>query len=227
MQTNRNKIIAIVVLVIILISTYFIFDKKSEVSTNNEQIATTTTDGTGSVSAQGQGGYTIEPVEFEDTLPKPIPNLNREVSVSVGAIITPEATASATPKIKSLQEILKKNPADFNSWISLGIHQKQAGDYEGARISWEYASKLAPSDHISLGNLGNLYAYFIKDNTKAESYYKQAINRGPTQVNLYVQLAEVYVNFFSDKSKALAIINQGLTKVPNDPSLLQVKASLE
>lgn len=227
METNKKKIIAIGILIVVLISIYFFFDRKSNVDVGNVENTATTTDSTGVVETGGTGSYTIEPVEFEDTLPKPIPNLDRQVIVSLGAVITPEATASATPKIKSLQAELKKNQANFSAWIDLGIYQKEAGDYEGASISWNYASKLAPSDFISLGNLGNLYAYFIKDNAKAESYYKQAISKGPTQANLYIQLAEVYVNFFNDKAKALAIINQGLSKIPNDPNLLQIKASLK
>jgi tetratricopeptide (TPR) repeat protein len=79
---------------------------------------------------------------------------------------------------------------------------------------------------VALGNLGNLYAYYIKDNAQAENYYKQAIAKGSTQAYLYVQLGEVYRDVFKDAAKAKATADQGLAKIPNDPSLLQFKATL-
>ena len=105
--------------------------------------------------------------------------------------------------------------------------QKAGGDYQGAIISWKYASRLAPTDFISLANIGNLYAYFLHDNAQAEIYYKQAIAKGQTQAYLYTQLAEIYRDIFQDLDKAKSIIDQGLSKIPNDPSLLQFKESLK
>ena len=132
-----------------------------------------------------------------------------------------------TDKIRSLQARLKKDPRDFLAWLDLGIYQKMATDYEGAVISWQYASRLDPTSYIPLGNLGDLYAYFLKDKTKALEYYKKAISNGSTQSYLYVQLALVYKDVFKDMDKALAIIDQGLSKLPNNPSLLETKANLE
>lgn len=231
-MTQRNKIILGVVAVVVLLGVYMLFDRKSDTGdkVNIDPNATTTTStGTSTVVTTGSGNYTIEqvPIEEGSGVPKPIPNLDRPITVSSNAMVTPQATASATPVIKSLQAKLKKNPADFNNWIALGISQKEAGDFQGAVISWTYASKLAPSDYIALGNLGNLYAYFIKDNAMAESFYKQAIAKGPLQANLYTQLADVYINVFKDTAKAKAIIEQGLQKLPNDANLLQIKASLK
>lgn len=231
-MTQRNKIIISALAVIILLAIYIAFDRRDKkgVDTNtNQPVATTTSSGSNPIETGGSGAYTIEKVSFGEGpgVPQPIPDLDRPITISSNAMVTAQATTASTPVIKSLQASLKKNPADFNSWIGLGMSQKEAGDFEGAVISWTYASKLAPNDHISLGNLGNLYAYFIKDNAKAEMYYKQAIAKAPMQVNLYTQLAEVYVNFFGDKAKALAIIEQGLKQLPKDPNLLQVKASLQ
>jgi tetratricopeptide (TPR) repeat protein len=231
-MTKRNKIILSAVVVLILLAIYIMFDRQSNTGTiDNEPLATTTTNAIGSstVTTTNSGNYTIEQVPLEEGagVPQPIPDLNRPIVVSSNAMTTAEATASARPVIINLQASLKKNPADFASWINLGISQKEAGDFEGASISWIYASKLAPNDYIALGNLGDLYAYFIKNNTMAESYSMQAIAKGSTQPHLYIQLAEVYVNLFNDKAKAKAIIEEGLLKIPNDPNLLQIKASLE
>ncbi len=57
-------------------------------------------------------------------------------------------------------------------------------------------------------------------------YYKQAIAKGPTQINLYMQLIDLYRYNMQDTAKALAVVNQGLVKLPNNANLLQLKAEL-
>jgi hypothetical protein len=226
---NGTKITIGIMVLLLIIGVYMIF--RSTGNGLNNGTATTTTQATTTNGVVQGNGYTIEQVPVETTTnsgtPKPVPDLNREIFTYPGANISAEARAAAVVKVKEFQTALKNNPADFSSWISLGIYQKMAGDYDGAIISWTYASKLAPSDYISLGNIGNLYAYFIHDNGQAEVYYKQAIKRGPTTVYLYQQLAEVYRDVFKDLDKARAIVNEGLAKIPNDPLLLQLKANLK
>lgn len=229
--TKTHKIIISAIVVIVLLGIYIVFDRKSnkEINNTNDISTASSTDSTGKINTQGTGGYTIEQVSVEETKvkPEPVPDLNR-VSVSAsGAMVSPEAKSVAVEKIKTLQAKLKENPTYVEAWIDLGIYQKMAGDYEGAVISWKYASKLSPTDYVSVGNLGNLYAYFLKDNAQAEVYYKQAISKGSTQGHLYTQLAEVYRDVFKDLDKARAIVKQGLTKIPNDPNLLQLQASLK
>lgn len=231
--TKTHKIIISAVVVVVLLGIYIAFDRKSnrEIGNNieDEVSVATSTDSTGTINTQGTGGYTIEQVSVEETKgkPEPIPDLNRVSVSATGAIVPPEAKLAAAEKIKTLQAKLKENPAYVEAWIDLGIYQKMAGDYDGAVISWKYASKLSPTDYVSVGNLGNLYAYFLKDNAQAEIYYKQAISRDPTQSYLYAQLFEVYRDVFKDLDKARAILKQGLSKIPNDPNLLDLQYSLD
>ena len=234
--TKTHKIIISIIALAILLGIYVFFDRKSrsteevpvitnEATTTTPTKTTTTKTTTGVSNIEGTGNYTIEQVGGGNDF-GPVPDLNRKVTVSTGVAVSPEATAMATDKITALQGQLKTNSSDFKAWINLGIYQKMAGDYQGAVLSWKYASRLAPADYISLSNLGNLYAYFIKDNGQAEVYYKQAINNGPTQVYLYVGLVEIYRDIFKDLDKARAIVDAGLSKIPNDPNLLQLKSSL-
>lgn len=232
--TKKQKLITSALTIIILLGVYIAFDSRpvnTEVK-NTEMISTSTSiDSSGKIKIEGTGSYTIRevPVDVDvvEDVPKPIPDLNRVSVASSGATVLPEVKLAAAEKIKTLQAKLKENPAYVEAWIDLGIYQKMAGDYDGAVISWKYASKLSPTDYVSLGNLGNLYAYFLKDNAQAEVYYKQAISKGSTQVYLYTQLAEVYRDIFKDLDKALAIVTQGLSKIPNDPNLLDLQYSLD
>jgi hypothetical protein len=234
-MTKIHKVVASVIAVFALLALYIAFDRKSvqaPVSNVNNQSTSTSTTATTSgttMSTQGTGSYKIEQVSPSESssVPKPVPDLDRPVMSYKGdSITTAEAKAYAVEKVKAVQTILKTNPGDFKSWLNLGIYQKMGGDYDGAILSWQYAGRLSPTNYISLGDLGNLYAYFIKDNAQAEIYYQKAISKGPTQVYLYIQLAEVYRDIFKDMDKARVIVNQGLSKVPNDPSLIQIQASL-
>ncbi|OHB09637.1 MAG: hypothetical protein A3I21_01985, partial [Candidatus Zambryskibacteria bacterium RIFCSPLOWO2_02_FULL_39_69] len=219
--TQTQKIITSTIVVVVLLGLYIYIDQKSKqqnqftntnISTSTEKTATTTIFGT-QVNTTNNVSYTIEqvPIKKKSGIPQPIPDLNRPAT---------------SENILTLQAQLKKNPADFPAWLDLAMYQKMAGDYQGSVISWTYAGKLMPSNPVSFGNLGNLYAYFLHDKTKAEMYYKQAISKGPTQIYLYGQLVEVYLDIFHDTNKARAIIDQGLLKMPNDPNLLQMKAGL-
>lgn len=236
-MTRTQKIIWSIVIIIILFGGYVYIDKRmrnntegnlanTATTTDNSQVITDKNTGT-VITTSGNGGYTITQVPVDNTpLPQPIPDLNRPVTAQGGANVSTDAILVATPRILALQAELKKNANNPDGWLGLGIFQKMAGDYQGAVISWTYASRLNPKDYVPLGDLGDLYANFLKNNAKAEMYYKEAIANGPTEVNLYTQLAEVYEYQFGDKTKALAIIAQGLTKLPNNPNLLQMQASL-
>jgi tetratricopeptide (TPR) repeat protein len=236
--TKSHKIIISAVAVIILLGIYVTFDKKSRENMDNNadisgQVASstlaTTTGSSTTKNNQVTGDYKIEqvPVKVTSGVPKPIPDLTRKVVFGSDSVLTQDIKSMIEKKVSGLQSELIKKPDYLAGWIDLGIYQKMAGDYSGAVVSWKYASLLSPINFISPGNLGNLYAYFLKDNGQAELYYKEAISKGPTQVYLYMQLADVYREVFKDLDKARALVAEGLTKIPNDPNLLQIQTSLK
>ena len=230
--TKTHKIIIGILLLIVLVSLYLFFDRKQVVApTNTLDTTSTTTDKLDVTQLEEnqkitQDGYTIERVAVDEKQ-VPAPDLSRPVTFAAGSQLTPEVRAMITTKIINLQTELRKNNAYLAAWIDLGMYQKMAGDYTGTIESWVYATKLSPNNFVAYGNLGDLYAYYLKDNAMAELYYKQAIAKGPTQVYLYTQLADVYKDVFKDLDKAKAIIDQGLLKIPKDPALLQYKTNLK
>ena len=228
MITKTQKIIALVTVIVIL-ALYFFFDhlSKNSPTVSTETVTTTTTNDTKNNFLNTSNKTEQTSVKQNKVVSQSAPDLNRPIIVYSGANISPEAKVLATEKVSSLENILKSNPIDLGTWIDLAMYQKMGGDYIGASISLQYVTKLAPTNYVVFGNLGDLYAHFLKDNTKSEMYYKEAISRGPTQSYLYTQLAEVYRDIFNDYVKALAVVNQGLTQLPNDPNLLQLKTSLK
>jgi tetratricopeptide (TPR) repeat protein len=231
-MTKQNKIIISAVAVVVLLGVYILMDRRSKVDEGAPQvtdgtISTTTSVGDIKVTASNPN-YTIKQVQLNEgkTLPQPVPDLSRPVTFGNVSLMAEEKTA-VTAKITQLQTELKKDANNPSAWLDLGVYQKMTGDYQGALISWEYAGKLIPENYIPWANIGDLYAYYLHDNAKAESYFKKAIANGPTQSSLYVRLAEMYRDVLSDTAKAKAIVEQGLVKIPNDPNLLQLQASLK
>jgi cytochrome c-type biogenesis protein CcmH/NrfG len=229
MNTKRTIIILIATIIIIggALAFFMMKKKAAEPAAGTSVTEATTTSGT-RIVAQGNGTYTITQVPLNEGkgVPQPMPDLDRKV-VFTNASLPADQKIVVSQKISTIQADLKKNAANFPDWINLGMYEKMAGDYQGTILTWQYAARLAPSSYIPLADLGNLYAYFLNDTAKGEDYYRQAIAKGPDQSNLYAQLAEIYRDSDKDISKAKAIIDQGLSKIPNDPGLLQFKASLQ
>lgn len=232
-MTQKNKIIISAVAIVVLLVAYISIDmkrKKAPVNTDNTQ-STTTENNIGTLNPNDGFSYTIEEVPVTNSNAGSqknilVPDLSRPVTFRQGLVFTEEAKTMITNKIVGLQADLRKDKTDLEKWLDLAMYQKTSGDYEGAKISWQYVANVATKDFVALGNLGNLYAYYIRDNAMAEDYYKQALLRDPKQSYLYIQLAEVYRDVFKDMDKARAIIDQGLSKVPNDPGLMDFKSKL-
>lgn len=217
------------ILLLVVVGIAFVYQNKKakKVETNIEENASTTIVELGDgVTAAIPKGYTVEklPETTQTSVPKPIPSLSRQVVFQVS--IDPTVKTTIQTKVAELQTSLLKNPKQFNAWIDMGVYHKVAGDYEGAKIYWDYAGKLAPTDFISFGNLGNMYAYQLKDMAKAEQYYNQAIKNAPTQIYLYFQLAEAFRDVSKDIPKAKAVVERGLVANPGNTELISLRDSL-
>ncbi len=230
---NQKIIIAVIALVLVICLAYVKMrgDKDSDnQATQPNGLATTTQEtikGT-ALNGNGDAGYKVEAVPIENKTPKVAPpSLDKPVVFSTSLNFSDEIKELYTKKINDLKASIKSAPTSLLPWIDLGSYEKAVGNYQAALEDWTYVSKAAPTDYISLGNIGNLYAYYLKDNAMAETYYKKAIANGPKQTYLYIQLSEVYRDVFKDMDKAKAIIDQGLKILPGNVALLDFKSNLK
>ena len=74
--------------------------------------------------------------------------------------------------------------------------------------------------------MGDLYAYYLRDNQKAEENYLEALELGPSQTYLYFKTAEFYRDFLLDSQKARVIVQKGLINNPNSQELKDLLNSL-
>lgn len=127
----------------------------------------------------------------------------------------------AVAKIQDLSSQLKKDSDNLENWLVLGVYRKMIGDLDGAREVWEYASAIRPQNSVSFNNLGELYAYYLKDNKKAEENYAKAIENDSSAIYIYRNLFDFYRYVAKDPAKARAILEQGISANPSTSSDLK------
>ena len=145
-------------------------------------------------------------------------DLNKPPTPGVGGLGSDssvcDTNSTSSDCVKSALNTDTGNPESFNELLALGLEKKRINDYEGARDAWERAGVVSPTNSISFNNLGDLYAYYLKDNKKAEENFLIAIKNGPNQIYIYRSLYEFYRYVMKDDAKARAILEKGIATNP-------------
>jgi tetratricopeptide (TPR) repeat protein len=221
---DKKKIIFLAIVICIICAFLFfkVLTKKTTEISNNVD---TTLSATSTVLSNDN--YTIESVPIEEnSLPSvKIPDLKRTVKMSQS--LSKEAVDILNRNISTLQSTLSDNPKQFDYWVSLGNNYKVAGDLEGAREVWEYASLYQPSQPVPHLNLADLYAYYLKDNKKAEEHFKKALVVIPKEASVYLRMSDFYKDVLKDLNKSKSILEKGLIAIPDEASLKQALENIK
>jgi tetratricopeptide (TPR) repeat protein len=221
---NKNIVIFGVLITILIGGFFIIFPQKDDgqENENNTNTATSTTS-----NEDSEGISFDENLEGTKNLPPKakVPNLDRSVTFPEGMNTT--SREKIKKDIETLIKTLKEGPNTLAPWIELGILRKSIEDYEGAKEAWEFAKVIRPGDWIAYHNLSDLYGYYLHDNAQSEKNILLAIEKAPTQAQLYVKASEIYLDVFGDTKKAIAIVEKGLKALPGNTQLLSLKKSLE
>jgi len=138
-----------------------------------------------------------------------VPDLDRPIKIS--ANLSEEARKKAILDIQEISGMLKGNHDYFDGWLQLGILRKIIGDYNGAIDAWNFAGVIRPKSTIPFANLADLYAFYIRDNKKAEDSFLRAISADPQNGFTYFQTARFYEEILQDMAKAKEILRQGIS----------------
>jgi len=234
---KKNIISSVLVALLLTALWFYIYRDLSDNQMDQINNATTTPliDGV-SVDFEGDGEAIVEVIDKNDSqnqqeeqekpaIIKPIPDLDREI---VFTDDYPEDMQQVMiENIEKASQELKDDPTFFGNWLYLGLDRKAINDYEGARLAWEYAKLINPNNFVVRGNLGDLYAYYLKDNEKAEENYLKALELGSGQIYLYYKTAEFYQLFLKDNQKAVGIVQMGLQLNPNSQELQSLLTSIK
>ena len=222
----KNKIIFVVIVLIILAGFgFYLYNNDKNPAIQGQSLDETNNVNIGGVTIQGDGdmkGFKIEPIEIPKNKPViniPVLDLNREIKIINE--MSDEAKKIVTAKIQDLSSQLKKDSDNLENWLVLGVYRKTIGDYEGAKEVWEYANAIRPKNSISFNNLGELYAYYLKDNVKAEENYAKAIENDPSAIYIYRNLFDFYRYVAKDPVKARALLEKGIVANPSTSSDLK------
>jgi len=140
-------------------------------------------------------------------------DLNRPIVIP--SDMAPKVAKLVTEKIKKLNSELKTDPNSMESLLALGIYRKMIRDYAGAAEAWEYAGKIYPKSPTPFNNLGDLYAYFLKDKKKAEKNFLKALKNGPNELYIYRNTYEFYRYVMKDDARAKEILREALKVKPD------------
>ena len=79
----------------------------------------------------------------------------------------------ASAKIQDLSSQLKDSD-NLENWLVLGVYRKIIGDYEGAKEVWDTPAPLGPKTLFLSITSASFYAYYLKNNKKAEENYAKS-----------------------------------------------------
>lgn len=159
------------------------------------------------------GTYTVTPV-YASSSAAQAPSVSAPLIFSVS--VAADEKALIQKNFDAAQTALKKDPKDVDAWVALGVTRKEAGDYAGAALDWEYASKLAPTNVASFHNLGDLYKNYLHKYSLAVANYKQAAINNPHDLDAYrsIYYMETGGQYAASESAIETNLNTGFTRNP-------------
>lgn len=234
MSSKRTAIILVSILVISLglaIVSYTIGKKAHNADTaTTTMTSTTATNASDSpitiTSSHGTTGYRVHVISDSLQAAPTHPTIDRPLAFSAG--MPDDQKTTLQNAADKLQAMLKDDPTSGALWINLGTVRKMAGDYEGAKEAWEYVANAAPNNTAALFNLADLYANFLKDDAKAESYYEKVIALDSGSTDAYKDLATIYTTLNTPvaNNKAEEVLAQGIDANPRAFDLRVILARL-
>lgn len=136
------------------------------------------------------------------------------INVSLPEISKQQAVA----KIKELSESIRQDYNNIYQWYDLGAYRQLIGDYEGAIAAWNFGIIIRPNDYIIYQNLGDLYAFYLKNYDKGEQNFLKSLEKNSKNVYGYQQLALLYeTSNNSRKSENTLLL--GIEENPDVPIL--------
>jgi tetratricopeptide (TPR) repeat protein len=216
MAITQKQISFIIFPVFLLVLFFFLFRYEKEGtlrSGDRSGESTTTTLLPEDREEQKNNGYAIEMLPSHTA-----PSLPRNTVFKEN--LSKEARDILKKNIDTITLELQKNSAQPQGWVNLGLNYKIAGDYEGARLAWEYAQTLSPGWVVPYSNLADLYHYYLPNYPASEGAWQKVIALEPKQAEGYIELAKLYEFSYTAKSSLVVpTLTQGIQNNPSNPTL--------
>jgi tetratricopeptide (TPR) repeat protein len=236
-KIDKRLVLMGLAIIILLVGLYFVFrnskDKEVDIEDNKNTTSTTTNissnatntkivDLGNGIVAVGKGDFKVEQITDVKVV---FPDLTKPVSFS--SSLDEQTKQIIKSKIDEVKASLLKDNTTISKWMDLGMYYKIAGDFAGASVYWKFVLSQSPKDLVTLLNLADLYSYHLKDVNTGIGYYKEAIKDYPKSAEIYVKLADVYKTIFLDNVKAVSVLDQGLSLMPDNQMLISAKSAIK
>ena len=119
---------------------------------------------------------------------------------------------------ESLALYIQSNPNDIDALTKLAGAYYNTGNLDKAAETFKKILVLKPNDALIQNNLANV----LRDSGKypeAEGYYQNAIKLDPALTAPYFNYAVMLGGLENKKDEAINILNEGLSKIPEDATL--------
>ncbi|MEK7576462.1 MAG: tetratricopeptide repeat protein [Patescibacteria group bacterium] len=220
MNTKKIVIGMLVVGAIIVVGLFYSFKKTPSNTDTPPPPSPPAQNQDNQTGVEGIGDYTVKVEPVTPISPIPKPDLDRAIVVSDKSL-TGDAANTVIANLKIALAAAKKNAADYQAWMDIGLYRKAIGDYQGSSEAWLYVLNFQKQNFVVMNNLANLYAQNLKDYSKAEKYYLAFITEQQSNVDGYINLYQLYRNQYKEKSiQASEILKQGIAKIPDSITLM-------
>lgn len=134
--------------------------------------------------------------------------------------LTPEQIEKRLEQFRTARELVVAANFDTLQGVNeIAMYKEQLGDFEGARIAWEYANIIRPQNSLSFANLAALYHFDLKQYDKAEKNYLISIANDPDDIPTIRNFFELYFYAVKDFAKAEAVLLKSIDANPNEADL--------
>jgi len=142
-------------------------------------------------------------IGFLDSLMAKNKDLN--LTVAKAAVIGehPDTTKRAAAE-SIFKSVLKSKQAPPDASYQYGRFLMQRGDYKNSRTYLERAIKANPNEPRYTARLG-MAEFYLKQDSKAEALYREALRINPYDYNTWFNLGELYLSIANESTRSLEI----------------------
>lgn len=133
-------------------------------------------------------------------------------------------TTNVNPIIESYKNDLpaladKAQSSDAKSIRNYAVALYATGDLEGSKEQYLREKELNPNDAVLYNNLGNIYRDNAEYQNAVDSYQK-SIDLDKSQLNVYVNLANLYIYVLQQPEMGYGVYLKGIENSPNNKESL-------
>ena len=134
--------------------------------------------------------------------------------------LDPLVAARYEGEIAGTKKLYEEKPDIWETWIGIGNLKNLLEDYDGAIAAYQKSLEITPNNILGYRNLAEVYRQGLKDNQTAATYYQLAIKQNFADIELYLELAQIYHKQLNQPDKALAVYEDARTRWPTKPDIL-------